>query len=52
MTFHREAFCVEPYTCATDAVNLEARGVPAGWVTLAPGATWAANVELRLTHET
>jgi aldose 1-epimerase len=44
---HRLAFCVEPYTCATDAINLQARGIDAGWLTLAPGQRWSAVVELR-----
>jgi aldose 1-epimerase len=44
---HREAFCVEPYTCATDAINVQARGVEAGWLVLAPAATWTSVVELR-----
>lgn len=43
---HRDAFCLEPYTCVTDAVNLQAKGVDAGWATLAPGATWNGVVEL------
>jgi aldose 1-epimerase len=43
---HRQAFCVEPYTCTTDAINLQARGVDAGWLVLEPGATWSAVVEL------
>ncbi|QDT15779.1 aldose 1-epimerase [Alienimonas californiensis] len=37
------SICIEPYTCATDAVNLAGRGVDAGWRTLAPGdrfETW------------
>ena len=37
------AVCVEPYTCATDAINLQARGVDAGLRTLEPGGafeTW------------
>jgi aldose 1-epimerase len=41
--------CLEPYTCATNAVNLEAQGVNAGWSVLAPGAefeTWI-NIEIR-----
>jgi aldose 1-epimerase len=45
---HREAFCIEPYTCTTDAVNLQARGVDAGWLTLAPGARWTGVVEMRV----
>jgi aldose 1-epimerase len=45
---HRHAFCVEPYTCVTDAVNLQARGIPAGWRVLPPGGRWASVVELRV----
>jgi aldose 1-epimerase len=45
---HREAFCVEPYTCTTDAVNLQARGIEAGWHTLSPGGTWTGVVEMRV----
>jgi aldose 1-epimerase len=43
---HRQAFCIEPYTCTTDAINLQARGVDAGWLVLPPGGTWSAAVEL------
>ena len=43
---HRQAFCVEPYTCTTDAINLQARGIDAGLLVLDPGATWSAVVEL------
>jgi aldose 1-epimerase len=34
--------CIEPYTCATDALNLQARGVDAGLLTLPPGGRWSA----------
>jgi aldose 1-epimerase len=44
---HRQAFCIEPYTCTTDAINLQARGVDAGWLTLAPGQRWSEVVEMR-----
>jgi aldose 1-epimerase len=43
---HRQAFCIEPYTCTTDAVNLQAKGLDAGWLVLEPGASWSAVVEL------
>lgn len=33
----RQAICIEPNTCPTDAFNLEARGIPADMLTLAPG---------------
>jgi aldose 1-epimerase len=45
---HREAFCIEPYTCTTDAVNLQARGVDAGWLALPPGGRWSGVVEVRV----
>jgi aldose 1-epimerase len=38
---HRQAVCLEPYTCTTDAVNLQARGVDAGLRVLPPEAQWA-----------
>jgi aldose 1-epimerase len=47
---HRKALAIEPYTCATDAVNLESKGVVAGWRTLAAGGRFTATVEYRLEH--
>jgi aldose 1-epimerase len=44
---HRNAICVEPYTCVTDAANLQAAGVDAGWQELAPGQHWTGAVEFR-----
>ena len=35
---NRAAVCIEPYTCPTDAINLQAGGIDCGWRTLAPGA--------------
>lgn len=32
-----DAVCMEPYTCVTDAINLQQQGIDAGWRTLAPG---------------
>jgi aldose 1-epimerase len=43
---HRQAFCLEPYTCTTDAVNLQQAGVEAGWRVLPPGASWQGVVEM------
>ena len=38
---HRHAVCLEPYTCITDAANLQAKGVDAGWrVWLPARALW------------
>lgn len=46
---HRQAVALEPYTCVTDAINLQARGVDAGLLVLPPGATWSGVVELAVT---
>jgi aldose 1-epimerase len=39
---------LEPYTCAPDAFNLEARGVAAGMRKLAPGQTFETGFEIRV----
>jgi aldose 1-epimerase len=44
---HRRAVCIEPYTCVTDAANLQARGIDAGWRELPVGGQWAGAVEFR-----
>jgi len=46
---HRQAFCIEPYTCINDAVNLQGRGLPDGLLTLEPGATWQSTVQLQVS---
>ena len=46
---HRQAFCIEPYTCITDAINLQQRGVDAGLQVLAPGQEWTGTVRLEVT---
>jgi aldose 1-epimerase len=43
---HHQAVCIEPYTCVTDAINLQQRGIDAGLLTLAPGEGWSAVVDL------
>jgi aldose 1-epimerase len=45
---HRQAICLEPYTCTTDAINLQQRGVDAGLRVLPPGAEWRGDVVMRL----
>jgi aldose 1-epimerase len=45
---HRQAVCLEPYTCTTDAINLQAKGIDAGWKVVAPGQSWHGVVELVL----
>ena len=43
---HRQAFCIEPYTCTTDAINLHARGIDAGLHVLPPGEEpWQGHVQ-------
>ena len=42
----RDAICFEPYTCPTDAINLEAKGIPAGIIVLSPEETFAATVRI------
>ncbi|MGE3804487.1 MAG: aldose 1-epimerase [Gemmataceae bacterium] len=46
---HRQAFCIEPYTCTTDAINLQAQGVDAGWRVLPPGGSWQGDVEIEVS---
>ena len=43
---HRQAFCLEPYTCLTDAINLQQRGMDVGWLTLQPGQRWESAFEM------
>lgn len=42
----RDAVCIEPYTCVTDAINLQQRGVDAGWRTLEPGASIELGIDI------
>jgi aldose 1-epimerase len=42
----RNAVCLEPYTCATDAVNLQQRGIEAGWHVLEPNAEFRTWIEI------
>src|SRR5262249_26388596 len=43
---HGRAMCLEPYTCTTDAINLQRRGVDAGLLVLPAGGSWSAVVAL------
>ncbi|HXW84025.1 MAG TPA: aldose 1-epimerase, partial [Candidatus Binataceae bacterium] len=45
----RDVVSLEPYTCAPDAFNLAARGVASGMRELAPGDTFAAGFEIRVS---
>jgi len=42
----QEVICFEPYTCATDAFNLNERGVDAGRRILARGEHWSGSMRL------
>lgn len=45
---HIKAVCLEPYTCATDAFNLAARGIDGGMLVLEPGARWQGRVVIEV----
>jgi aldose 1-epimerase len=42
----RDAVCLEPYTCVTDAINLDPAGTTSGWQVLAAGQKWETRIEL------
>ena len=42
---HREAVCVEPYTCLPDGYNLQAKGAETGLRVLEPQESFEASVE-------
>jgi len=44
---HRQAVCIEPYTCGTDAINLAERKIDAGLQILPPDGEWTGCVEFR-----
>lgn len=46
---HREAICLEPYTCVPDPFALKAKGVDAGLRVLEPGAVYETRVVLEAT---
>lgn len=43
---NRNAVCLEPYTCPTDAINLAAQGLETGWRTLSPGSEFHTWIDL------
>jgi len=45
---HRQAICIEPYSCIPDTYALTSRGQDAGLRILAPGASHQATIEIRL----
>lgn len=47
---HGRSVCLEPYTCVTDAVNLQAQGLDAGWRVLPPGGEFRTWIEIRASQ--
>jgi aldose 1-epimerase len=50
---HREALCIEPYTCVPDPIRLTDAGLDAGLAVLPPGErrTYAITMEIAAKHE-
>jgi aldose 1-epimerase len=46
---HREAICIEPYSCVPNAFELEERGIDAGLRVLAPGETLKTRITISLS---
>jgi aldose 1-epimerase len=46
---HREAICIEPYTCVPGAFDLAERGIDAGLRIVSPGESLRAVVEIEVT---
>ncbi len=44
----RRVVALEPYTCVTDAVNLQPQGIDAGLLTLLAGETWSGTIRFGL----
>ncbi len=42
------AVCMEPYTCVTDAINLQQQGIDAGWRTLPAGDSFTTQIVIRV----
>jgi len=45
---HREAICIEPYSCVAGGFDLHPRGIDAGIKTLPSGASFEGHIEMRL----
>lgn len=45
---HREAICIEPYTCVPDCFRLERDGKDAGLLCIKPGATIETSISMRI----
>jgi aldose 1-epimerase len=42
------AICLEPYTCMTNAINLQQQGIDAGLQILPPGKTWTGRIDIEV----
>ncbi|QDU31852.1 Aldose 1-epimerase [Anatilimnocola aggregata] len=47
---HREAICIEPYTCVPNAAELLGKGIDTGLRVLPPGESFIARVELAVSE--
>ncbi|MDE2127571.1 MAG: aldose 1-epimerase [Armatimonadetes bacterium] len=45
----RNVICLEPYTCVTDAINLQPRGIDAGLIALEAGSEWRSSIRIGLS---
>ncbi|TWT99427.1 Aldose 1-epimerase [Botrimarina colliarenosi] len=43
---HREAICLEPYTCTPDPLNMKAKGAESGLMVIEPGASYTTQIVL------
>jgi aldose 1-epimerase len=44
------AVCLEPYTCVTNAINLQQKGIDAGLRVLPPGGTWTGRIDIEVLN--
>jgi aldose 1-epimerase len=47
---HREAICIEPYSCVPDAYRLRAAGIATGLIELKPGDSYTSTVTISASH--
>ncbi|HZT44167.1 MAG TPA: hypothetical protein VFA07_18525 [Chthonomonadaceae bacterium] len=47
----RPVIALEPYTCTTDAVNLQPKGIDAGLIVLGAGQTWQGDIRFGLRRQ-
>ena len=46
----RNSVCLEPYTCVTDAINLQRQGIAGGWQVLEPSGEFHTWFEIRVSR--